>query len=337
MLSAALPSGAVAARLNYLMETSSVFRFLLGRRSRYEVYHVFGNVRVTSAAIAFAKVFGVPVLVEMTSDRSNPHGSHPWVVRRLLGERLPANARIVCISEKLRRMCEDQGYRENVWCRPNPVDETRFFPEPDRRSEFRRKHTPFQDSDVLLSYVGKFMPTKNQLFLIEVLRHLPEGYKLVLGGPLAASGPFSERDGRYLESLRRAIDEHRLEGRVKVVPEFIEHPEEYMKSSDVYVFPSTSEGLGTPVLEAIACGVPVVANRIEGVTDQWIEEGQSGFLAALNPGEFANKVIQATQISTDTLLSKSQGILSVASSQAIDRQYWESLQELSGQSEREGA
>jgi glycosyltransferase involved in cell wall biosynthesis len=33
--------------------------------------------------------------------------------------------------------------------------------------------------------------------------------------------------------------------------------------ADVYMFPTKEEGLGTPMLEAIACGTPVVANNIQ--------------------------------------------------------------------------
>jgi len=55
-----------------------------------------------------------------------------------------------------------------------------------------------------------------------------------------------------------------------------------MKLSDVFLFPSQSEGLGTHMLEAQACGTHVVSNLIENVTNLMIEEGKRGFVSKLD-------------------------------------------------------
>ncbi len=181
---------------------------------------------------------------------------------------------------------------------------------------------------MVLCYVAKFMPTKNQLFLIEVMRRLPEDFKLLLAGPVVAEGPLYQRDARYFERISSAIQRNSLQRRVTVVPSFVDQPEEYMKLSDVYAFPSTNEGLGTPMLEAIACGIPVVANRIEGITDVWVEDGESGFVTELDPAEFADKVVSAAKIPRETLLRKSREVLDAASTQVIDQHYCEILHEI---------
>ena len=322
-----LVPGPAVRRVNYLSEAAEVFRMLRANRRQYDVFHIFGNVAITSADVSFAKAARVPLVVEMTSDRSSPHGWEPWLVGKVYGRRLPDRSRIVCISERLRQMCEDHGYVENVWSRPNPIDETRFFPEHEERLNYRRRHTKFGDDDVMLSYVAKVMPSKNQRFLVQMLRHLPTRFKLVLAGPVTDSGPLSGRDKRYLQSIHETIASLSLQDRVQVIPEFVE-AHEISKASDVYLFPSINEGLGTPVIEAIACGVPVVANRMDGITDQWIQEGESGLLSELDPGAFASKVESAAKIPLDTLLRKSQQILAVASAEVIDRRYWELLQEV---------
>jgi len=92
--------------------------------------------------------------------------------------------------------------------------------------------------------------------------------------------------------------------------------------ADVFAFPSLQEGLGTPVLEAIACGIPVVANRIEGVTDTWIVDNVNGFTSALDPGEFAAKIQEAVKIDKQTLDKASKQILAQAGSNVIDRAYY---------------
>ena len=317
------------SHVDFLSESYSAFRFLMQRRDRYDLFHVFGDVAVTSAAIRFAKRSRTPLLVEFTSDRPTPYPYAPGIVRRVWRGRLPEWAKIVCISEKLAKMCRDHGYVDNVWSRPNPVDETRFFPEPARKFKYRKRHTEFGNNDIVLCYVAKFMPSKNQVFLIDVLRQLPHHYKLLLGGPLSTTGPLSTRDRAYLDRTQAAITRYGLDDRVKVVSGFINRPDEYMKASDVYVFPSIVEGLGTPVLEAIACGMPVVANRIEGVTDRWITDGMSGYLADLNVTEFSEKIASATRIPPDALMARSEAVLEAASTQVIDRTYWKILNDLS--------
>jgi glycosyltransferase involved in cell wall biosynthesis len=50
-----------------------------------------------------------------------------------------------------------------------------------------------------------------------------------------------------------------------------------MSASDVFVFPTRREGFPNAVIEAMSCGVPVLVNRLPGVTDIAPLEGETGF------------------------------------------------------------
>jgi glycosyltransferase involved in cell wall biosynthesis len=66
---------------------------------------------------------------------------------------------------------------------------------------------------------------------------------------------------------------------------------------DAFVFPSLKEGLGVALLEAMACGLPVVASRAGGVIDI-VEDNQSGVLVA--PRDAASIADAIATLVTDT-------------------------------------
>jgi glycosyltransferase involved in cell wall biosynthesis len=66
----------------------------------------------------------------------------------------------------------------------------------------------------------------------------------------------------------------------------------YYQSADVYLQASHADNFPTTILEAMACGTPVVATRIGGIPEQ-IEDGATGFLVpAQDPGAMAERIIQ---------------------------------------------
>ncbi|RME33287.1 MAG: glycosyltransferase, partial [Gammaproteobacteria bacterium] len=248
-------SGRMAQAMSGWAEALQVLPWL--ERTRPDVVHVVGACAVTAAAIAWARLRRVPLLVELVNAGASPAQSLP-LLHRLWRPDLRRGTAIVAISEALAERCRELGLGELVWSRPNPVDTSRFHPDPDRRLELRRRLTPFTEEDIVLACVGKFMPLKNQGFLLDVLAQLPSAYKLVLAGPVVRHGPWKKRDQEYLERVRRKVRVLGMEGRVQLVTEFVP-AEEYIRLADVYLLPSLSEGLGTPMLESLACGVPVVA------------------------------------------------------------------------------
>ena len=60
------------------------------------------------------------------------------------------------------------------------------------------------------------------------------------------------------------------------------HIEKYYQASDVFILPSIIEGLPNALLESMACGLPVIASRLEGVTDWVVDDGINGLL--VEPG-----------------------------------------------------
>lgn len=307
--------------VNYIAEAALTWKYLLERGGEFDLIHVFGNNYVTAAAVTYAKIAKKPLIVEICNVSRKYSLYEPYIVKALFGRGLHERSKAVCISKRIESAYLASGYGSKVWCRPNPVDSSRFFVDREKKNIYRRKLGLFGEDDVLLVNIAKICPLKNQGFLLEVLKALPEKFKLFLGGPIARSGPYAERDSAYLKDLKDKMGKYDLDKRVRIEPRFIDNIDEYMKASDVYLLPSHIEACATPVLEALACGVPVVAHRIEGVTTEWIEEGKSGFLSQLDAPVFMEKIKKAVSLNNKTLYDRASHVKRTASFSALDEKY----------------
>lgn len=110
-------------------------------------------------------------------------------------------------------------------------------------------------------YLGRHDPYKNVARIIAAFSQLSNGerYQLWLGG----SG-----DRRYTPQLRAQVAELGLQGRVKFL-EYIPYSElpQVIRQARALVFPSLWEGFGLPVLEAMACGTPVITSNLSALVE----------------------------------------------------------------------
>ena len=84
----------------------------------------------------------------------------------------------------------------------------------------------------------------------------------------------------YYNELVSLIDQLNLDKQV-VFTGFVEHIPDRLLSFDIFVLPSYTEGLPTVVLEAMACGLPVVASTVGGIPEA-VADGVDGVL--IEPG-----------------------------------------------------
>jgi D-inositol-3-phosphate glycosyltransferase len=127
----------------------------------------------------------------------------------------------------------------------------------------------------LILFVGRIQPLKGAPVAVEALARLgdhPRAELVVVGGP---SGP---RGRAHLADLHELVDRLGLAGRVRFVdPQPHELLSSYYRAADVCVVPSRSESFGLVALEAAACGTPVVAADVGGLTTL-VDHGVTGFL-----------------------------------------------------------
>ncbi|UBF29134.1 glycosyltransferase family 4 protein [Kovacikia minuta CCNUW1] len=110
-------------------------------------------------------------------------------------------------------------------------------------------------------YLGRINPYKNVQRLIAAFAALPNhaDYELWLAGP---------PDKRYLPALENQIKELNLTERVKFL-KYVPYGElpKIVNQAIALVFPSLWEGFGLPVLEAMACGTPVITSNLASLPE----------------------------------------------------------------------
>jgi glycosyltransferase involved in cell wall biosynthesis len=300
-------------------EARSVRRVLL--KKEFDVIHTFGYSPATAAAIAWSRAHNIPLIVELVNPVATPYQYLPGT-RFYSHYDLRKQSIIVAISKSLGDMCQSRGLTENVWVRPNPVDTSRFSAVTDSvKQTARQKISTASSDDVLIVYVAKYIARKNHSFLLDVLTKLPDRFKMVLAGP-----PLADRDlvkgftAKQIPLLRDRADELGVGDRVEITHGFVDMVE-YLSAADVFCFPAVDEAMGTPILESISMGVPVVANGDESSFQEWITEGTNGFLRPLQPDAWAEAIVEAAKFSNATKMVMSSEIRTAISTDSIDEQY----------------
>jgi D-inositol-3-phosphate glycosyltransferase len=168
---------------------------------------------------------------------------------------------------------------------PPGVDHAFFAP--GDRPQARRALGLCSD-DALLLFVGRIQPLKGADVAVRMLSVLDDGPRvqlIVVGGP---SGPRGEEHLQHVKALA-----HRLGVSDRVhftVPQPHELLSTYYRAADVCVVPSRSESFGLVALEAAACGTPVVAAAVGGLTTL-VDDARTGFLVDdPSPDAFASAV-----------------------------------------------
>ncbi len=120
----------------------------------------------------------------------------------------------------------------------------------------------------IVGTVAALVPHKGQRHLVEaaalVVREVPDARFVIAG------------EGELRESLEHQIKSHNLEKHV-ILAGFRPDVLSLHKAFDIFVMSSVMEGLGTSLLDAMACGKPVVATNAGGMPEV-VRDGETGIL-----------------------------------------------------------
>lgn len=281
---------------------------------KFDIFHVVGNSQITNAALYVSRLKKKPLFYELVNASAQPYQKNK-ILDFFFKLDLKTNCIIVCLSHHLAKKCYDINLLHNVWIKPNPVNLNVFNLENKSNKKFS------------LLYISQFLPRKNQIFLVEVMKYLPKNYKLILAGPVSLEGKNLIRDSEYLDKIKLKIKENNLSKNIEIISSFVES-DKFIKNSSLYLLPSYNEGLGTTLLESLACGIPVLANKNEYVFKEYIIDNFNGKLLELDPELWAKEIIRIHSHNNFNEVKIYQNIMSKVSSTDIDNKIFKSLEYL---------
>lgn len=164
----------------------------------------------------------------------------------------------------------------------------------------KRRELGVGEDEILLLSVGELIPRKDHETVIRALaRTGNRNFQYLICG----KGPLQEE----LSALAR---QEGLDGRVQLLG-FRTDIAELCQAADLFVFPSRQEGLSVALMEAIACGTPVLCSAIRGNTDLVQDEGSL----------FRSGDVEGLAIRLRELMSGGRGALRQAMGDAVAANY----------------
>lgn len=238
---------------------------ILRHRQSVDVIHAHSIMSPTTIAALSGTTLRKPVVVTAHQSYEPAHLLAKPLGRQRLRLYRRLIDRFVIISSDIERLLINEGIpASRLVSIPNGIDTTVFSPATPTERTALRSTLGLPDDEVVAVFTGRLQPVKQ----LDILLRAWAG---VEGGRLVILGDGSERQRLSdLTSDLRIAERVEFRGMVSNVVDFL-------RAADIFVLPSSSEGLSVALLEAMASGLLPIATSIGGSVDL-IRDGESGLL-----------------------------------------------------------
>jgi len=197
--------------------------------------------------------------------------------------------KILVPSKRLVHLSRLTRYIDKIWIVP-----TRFINDFSLFKDVKRSKEVCEGENIV-GYIGRFEIEKGvdaipKIISLTLRSRNVSNLRWILVG-----------DGSLRKKVEEEIKRLDLSNFVQITG-WVKNPETYLTKMQLLLLPSKSEGIPNVILEAMACGVPVLATPVGGIPDI-IRDGETGFLLKSNdPRHIANRIIEL--LNKPTLLKK---------------------------------
>ena len=239
-----------------------------------------------------ARRLGIPLMLTALGSDINVYANYlsrrrqiMWALRRADGITAVSSA----LVESIKAMGVDPGKLSFIG---NGVDTNKFHCPGAQSIQALRHKLGLVPERKYIVFVGRLHPVKGLTYLLAAITLLQSRGSLDFDIILVGKGELQPE-------LEHSIAAHDLTGKVRLAGE-ISHARvhEWLQACDVFVLPSLMEGMPNVILEAQACGLPVVASRVGGIPDM-VGPQQGILVEPRKPDELAAALERAVQRSWD--------------------------------------
>jgi len=260
------------------VRTSMPVGLALGRVKKFrpDIIHSHTPFSVGWEAVWAARALGVPLVgthhTFFNHYLEHVHLNYPWAETLSWKLTVAYYNRCNLVVSPTRSLASEllaHGLKRPYEILPNTIDTQLFRPEPDATARQKLKSTLGLPGPTLI-YMGRVSYEKSidqaiRAFAL-IARDIPDAQFFIVG------------DGPGRAALEQLVSTLGLGGRVRFLGfVFGQRLVEVLQASDVFVTASKSENMPLAVLEAMACGLPVLAVRSLGLAEI-IEDGRNGML-----------------------------------------------------------
>ncbi len=235
-----------------------------------DLVHIFFGIPDGPIGWALKRVYGLPYLIslrgaDVPSDEVKRFARHYRLLRPFIRRLWHDADATVAVSNGLREYASETAPDLPIEVIPNAIELSVFTPPRQRQS----------GGPIRLLFVGRFNAFKNVEMLLETVSQLiqtgVDNLELQLVG-----------EGERRSNLERLVVEKGLTRYVRFLG-WVDRKNlvELYRQADVFVTATTWEGMPNTVLEAMACGLPVVGTRAAGLAEL-VREGVNGYLVDIN-------------------------------------------------------
>lgn len=284
-------------KITYTYERELEKLFAVELAGQVDIVHCHAFDFTAGWAIRIASAYKIPTLVKVATEQDvvmfqekikQKHSRLKRVLKKLVNQKttekqrdddnagfkdalnnLMKATRFISLNSNIKKeLMAAHAAEQKILTLPNGVDVQHYRPATLDEKQRLKQKLGFENKPYLITYTGRFEERKRVTDLIiawhRIAKQFPQHHLILVGA------------GNEMEACQSQVRSLELSNRVTFVGE-VQNVEDYLKITDCYVFPSRLEGMPNVVLEAMACGLPIISTTIPGIVEI-IQDGKTGLL-----------------------------------------------------------